>query len=256
MVMFKKILCLLGAGATLLSFAACNGNGGEETTTEEPTTAFESFVIAEEIAANLPEGKVLSEYSGKTYMLIKYNGKQYIAYETNLGNLSVIYEFSGNFELLDEANKRTNGSYIYFVENPGTKNASALKALYLPNALVITVVDAPCSNFTVLNIPESYEMYPYGFIASSKGIEVINLKEGSISSYSKELSEITPFFDAPEAFFKTGKRGAFTYTSLEATDRQHITVSVFDVNSKGEEELTAKFTFNPINGVFRDRFEQ
>ncbi|MBR3754643.1 MAG: hypothetical protein IKK49_06010 [Clostridia bacterium] len=254
--MLKKFLCLLGAGVMLFSFCACNGNGGEETTTEEPTTAFESFVIAKEIAANLPEGKVLSEYSGKTYMLIEYNEKQYIATETNLGNLSVIYELSGEFELLDEANKRTSGSYIYFVENPGTKKDSALKALYLPNAVVMTVADAPCSNFTVLDIPETYEMYPYGFIATAKGIQVINLKEGSISSYSKELEDVAVFFDAPEAFFATGKRGAYTYTSIEATDRQHITLSVFDVNSKGEEELTAKFTFNPINGVFRDRFEK
>ena len=158
--MLKKFLCLLGAGVMLFSFAACNGNGGEETTTEEPTTAFESFVIAKEIAANLPEGKVLSEYSGKTYMLIEYNEKQYIATETSLGNLSVIYELSGEFELLDEANKRTTGSYIYFVENPGTKKDSALKALYLPNAVVMSVVNAPCRNFTVLDIPENYEMYP------------------------------------------------------------------------------------------------
>lgn len=237
----------------LLSFAACNGNGGEETTTEEPTTAFTSYVIAKEIAANLPEGKVLSEYNGKKYMLIEYQEKQCIAYETKLGNLEVIYEFGGGFELLDEANKRTNGSYVYFVENPGTKNASALKALFLPNALVMTVVDAPCSNFAVLNVPQKYEMYPYGFIATASGIEVINLKECSISSYSKKIEDIKPFFEMPEAFFATGKRGAYTYTSIEATDRQHITVSIFDVNSKGEEELAMKFTFNPINGVFRDR---
>ncbi len=254
--MFKRFLCLLGAGAVLFSFCACNGDGGKETTTQEPTTAFESFVIAKEIAANLPEGKVLSEYSGKTYMLIEYNEKQYIATETSLGNLSVIYELSGEFELLDEANKRTTGSYIYFVENPGTKNDSALKALYLPNAVVVTVVDAPCSNFTVLDIPESYEMYPYGFIATETGIQVINLKEGSISSYSKTLEDVAVFFDAPEALFAQGKRGAFTYTSIEAADRQHITLSVFDVNAKGEEELTRRFTFNPINGVFRDRTEK
>lgn len=254
--MFKKFLCLLGAGVMLFSFAACNGNGGEETTTEEPTTAFTSYVIAKEIAANLPEGKVLSEYNGKKYMLIEYQEKQCIAYETKLGNLEVIYEFGGEFELLDEANKRTNGSYIYFVENPGTKKDSALKALYLPNAVVLTVANAPCSNFTVLNVPENYEMYPYGFIATAKGIEVINLKECSLSSYSKKIEDIKPFFEMPEAFFATGKRGTYTYTSIEATDRQHITVSIFDVNSKGEEELTAKFTFNPINGVFRNRFEK
>lgn len=256
MVMFKKFLCLLGAGAMLFSFAACNGNGGEETTTEEPTTAFVSYVIAKEIAETLPEGKVLSEYNGKKYMLIEYNEKQCIAYETSRGNLEVIYEFNGGFELLDEANKRTSGSYIYFTENPGTKTQSVLKALYLPNAVVMSVVDAPCSNFTVLNVPEKYEMYPYGFIATAKGIEVINLKECSISSYSKELSEIAPFFEAPEALFTTGKRGAYTYTSIEATDRQHITISIFDVNAKGEEELTRRFTFNPINGVFRDRTEK
>ncbi|MBR4050555.1 MAG: hypothetical protein IKK09_08660 [Clostridia bacterium] len=254
--MLKKFLCLLGAGVMLFSFAACNGNGGEETTTEEPTTAFVSYVIAKEIAANLPEGKVLSEYNGKKYMLIEYNEKQCIASETSRGNLEVIYEFNGEFELLDEANKRTSGSYVYFVENPGTKKDSALKALYLPNAVVMTVVNAPCSNFTVLDIPENYEMYPYGYIATAKGIEVINLKECSISSYSKELSDISSFFEAPEAFFATGKRGAYTYTSIEATDRQHITISIFDVNAKGEEELTAKLTFNPINGVFRDRTEK
>lgn len=251
--MLKKFLCLLGAGVMLFSLCACNGNGGEETTTEEPTTAFVSYVIAKEIVANLPEGKVLSEYNGAKYMLIEYNEKQCIATETSRGNLEVIYEFKGEFELLEEANKRTNGSYIYFVENPGTKKDSALKALYLPNALVITVFDSPCSNFTVLDVPESYEMYHYGFIATAKGIEVIDLKVCSTGSYSKSIEDIAVFFEAPEAFFATGKRGAYTYTSIEATDRQHITISIFDVNAKGEEELTAKITFNPINGVFRDR---
>ena len=254
--MLKKFLCLLGAGVTLLSFAACNGNGGEETTTEEPTTAFVSYIIAKEIAAKLPEGKVLSEYNGTTYMLIEYNEKQCIATETSRGNLEVVYEFDGEFELLDEANKRTNGSYIYFVENPGTKKDSAIKALYLPNALVLTVFDAPCSNFALLNVPESYEMYSYGFVATQKGIEVIELKKCSTGSYSKSLEDMAAFFEAPEALFATGKKGAYTYTSIEAADKQHIAISVFDVNSKGEEELTAKFTFNPINGVFTDGSEK
>ena len=88
--MLKKFLCLLGAGIMLLSFAACNGNGGEETTTEEPTTAFVSYIIAKEIAAKLPEGKILSEYNGTTYMLIEYNEKQCIATETSRGNLEVV----------------------------------------------------------------------------------------------------------------------------------------------------------------------
>lgn len=250
--MLKKFLCLISAGVMLLSFAACNGNGGEETTTEEPTTAFESYVIAKEIAATLPEGKVLSEYDGTVYSLIEYKGKQCIAAEMSRGNLSVIYEFEEEFELLDQANKRTNGSYIYFVENPGTKKDSALKALYLPNALVISVFDTPCSNFVLLDVPESYEMYSYGFIATEKSIEVIDLKKCSTGSYSKTLDDIGAFIEAPESLFAEGKKGAYTYTSIEATDRQHITLSVFDVNSKGEEELTKKFAFNPINGVFKD----
>ncbi len=254
--MLKKLLCLLGAGAMLLSFAACNGNGGEEATTEETTTAFVKYYIAKEIAENLPEGKVLSEYNGTAYMLVEYEGKQCIATETSRGNLEVIYEFSGEFELLEEANKRTSGSYIYFVENPGTKKDSAIKALYLPNALVLTVFDAPCSNFIMLNVPESYEMYPYGFVATEKGIEVINLKKCSTGSYSKTLEDMAVFFEAPEALFATGKKGAYTYTSLEAADRQHITISVFDVNSKGEEELTAKIAFNPLNGVFTDETDK
>ena len=64
------------------------------------------------------------------------------------------------------------------------------------------------------------------------------------------------FFEAPEALFATGKKGAYTYTSIEAADKQHIAISVFDVNSKGEEELTAKIIFNPINGVFTDGSEK
>ncbi len=254
--MLKKIFCLLSAGLVLVSLCACNGNSGEETTTEEPTTAFVSYVIAKEVAEILPEGKMLSEYNGTTYMLIEYNEKQCIVTETDLGNLNVIYEFNGVFELLEEANKRTRGSYIYFIENPGTKKDSALKALYLPNALVLTVVDTPCSNFVMFDVPESYELYPYGFVATSDGIQVINLKECSGSSYSKKLSDVSAFFDAPDALFKTGKRGAYTYTSLETLGRTHIQLSVFNVNAKGEEELACKFTFNPINGVFADKTEK
>lgn len=250
--MFKKFLCILSAGVMLFSFCACNGDGGEETTTQEPTTAFVSYVIAKEIAENLPEGKVLSEYDGTTYMLIEYKEKQCIATETSRGNLNVIYEFEGEFELLEEANKRTSGSYIYFVENPGSKSESVLKAFYLPNALVLSVFDTPCSNFVLFDVPASYEIYPYGFIATSNGIEVINLKECSSSSYSKTLSDASVYFDVPDTLFAQGKKGAYTYTAIETVGRTHIQLSVFDVNKNGEEELTAQFTFNPLNGVFID----
>lgn len=254
--MLKKLMCLLSAGIMLVSLCACNGGGDEKTTVSEPITEFEKYVIAKEVFANLPEGKKLSEYNGKTYTLVEYEEKQCVVTEMSRGNMQVIYEFDGGFELLDEANKRTSGSHIYFVENQGSKTQSVLKALYLPTATALTVVDALCSNFVLFDVPASYELYPYGFIADSNGINVINLKECSNSSYSKTVQDASVYFDAPDALFASGKRGSYTYTSLETVGRTHIMLKVFDVNSKGEETLAAKFTFNPLNGVFANETEK
>lgn len=250
--MLKKLLCILGAGAMMLSFAACNSSENNEDSTKaaEPTTAFEKYIIAKEVydvqATQLEE---LCTVDGVTYNLIDYNGKKCIASLTSQNNYKVYYEFNSEFEILSQVNKRLNGGYVYFLENPESETKRALKVFYVKNSMVVNFVPAPCSELVLLDVPESYEMYPYGFVAHGNNLTVIDLKDGSTSSYSRTLEELSMFFDAPDAFFAQGKRGAYTYTKLEALSRTHIKVSVLNVDSSGKEKTVSEFTFNPINGV-------
>lgn len=249
--MLKKLLCILGAGVMLFSFASCNSDSGkEETTSAEPETVFEEYVVAKEVfdkSATVLEELVTVD--GTTYELVEYNGKKSIAAKTPQNNYRVYHEFEGEFEILSEANKRTDSSYIYFMENPESNTKKSLKAFYAKNSTVVTFVKAPCTDLVLLNVPESYEIYPYGMIAQGNQLMVIDLKDASSSSYSRTLEELGMFFETPASFFAQGKNGAYTYTELEAISRTHVKASVFNVKSNGSEKLTAEFTFNPINGV-------
>ena len=49
----KKIICILLALSMMFAFAACGGNGNDETTTEAPQVAAELTGTLEEIAANV-----------------------------------------------------------------------------------------------------------------------------------------------------------------------------------------------------------
>ena len=257
--MIKKLLCVLLSAILILSCCACSKEEAvppQQTTIPAATTGvvdFEKYVIAKEVYEALPEPTKLCTYNDITYSLLSYEGKQCVITEMARGNIQVVYEFTGTYEILEEANKRTNGSYLYFINNPTDRNKCALMALYLPNSTVRTVVGAPCSNFTVLDVPESYEMYPYGFIADKSTVHVINLKECSNSSYTKTVTDMDSYFNAPDALFSYTGDGGYTYTTIEPKGRSHILLKVFNVSATGESTQTTKFTFNPLNGVFQNQ---
>ncbi len=238
--MFRKVLCLITAAASLFALCSCNGTDTpEETTVEETTTAFESFIISKDNTKLYEKIKDISVQAEDNYCLLKYEDKQYIAKHLRSGNFEAMYELGAGCELLDEATERAGGNYIYFTEN------GSLKAYFIPTEMALSIVSAPCSNFIMLNVPDNFEIYPYGFIATATEINVVNLAQGSLSSYTKSLADINTFIEAPATLI-----GENIKTTLTAHSRSQVLITTETLNSKGEVKEKTEITFNPILGVF------
>ncbi len=241
----KKLFCLLLIGLMLLCFAAC----GESELEEQETAAavqdeeFKPFVIAKENAARIEINEKIVTYKGEDFNMIEYDGVKYISKTLASGNLQTLYKFSFDFTLQNEATQRSGNGFIYFTEN-SSEGTGGLYAYFIPSGVEMKIVSGNCSDFVLLDVPENYEMYPYGFIVNSTDINVIDLKDGDISSYSKSISDIKIYIDAPEYFF-----GSTLKTELSALSRTHLLVKTHELNSKGEVKSTVEFTFNPILGV-------
>lgn len=237
--MLKKLLCIFLAVAALFALCSCNGEDVPEETTQAPAD-FESFVISKDNAKLIEKIRDIPVNDADSYCLLKYDGKQYIAKQLKSGNFDALYELDESCELLDEATKRAGGQYIYFMQN------NALRAYYISAKSVLTVVNAPCSNFVVLEVPEKFEIYPYGFVAATSEICVINLASASLSSYTKSVSDITTFFEGPDRFF-----GEKVRTTIAASGRSDIILTVETLKANGETKESQEIVFTPILGVFR-----
>lgn len=239
--MFKKALCLVIAAASLFALCSCDNtqNPDEGGSDVQEETTFGSFVISKDNTNLVEKLKDLAEYGEDSYCLLKYEDKQYIAKQLKSGNYEALCEMTEGCTVLDEATKRAGGSYIYFTDG------SSLKAYFIPTDMVMTVVNGICSNFELLNVPESFEIYPYGFVATASEINVVSLANGSISSYSKTLSDVSTYIEAPSTF-----KGEKIKTTLTAHSKTQLLISVATLNSKGEEKEKTEFTFNPLLGVF------
>lgn len=238
--MFKRLLCLIVSAVSLFALCSCNGNEKSEETTAEKTTEFESFVISKDNTNLIEKGADIPVQAEDSYCVLKYNDKQYIVKQLESGNFEALYTLGESCELLDEATKRADGKYIYFTEN------SSLKAYFIPTGTVLTIVKAPCSNFVTLNVSENFEVYPYGFIATSSEICVVNLTSGSISSYTKSVEDMKSYIDAPERLI-----GEKTRTTLSAHSKTGVLLTVETLSSKGEVQETEEILFTPLLGVFR-----
>lgn len=238
--MFKKVICLILSAAALFALCSCNTDKKPEETTTETTTAFESFVISKDNTNLIEEGEEISVKAEDKYCLLKYNDKQYLVRQLKSGNYEALYAFGKGCELLDEATKRAGGNYIYFTEN------SALKAYFIPTNAVLTVVKAPCSNFITMNVSENFEIYPYGFIATSTEICVVNLTSASLSSYTKSVEDMKSYIDAPQKLI-----GENIKTTLSAHSKTGVLLTVETLKSNGEAKESEKILFTPMLGVFR-----
>lgn len=247
--MLKKLLSVLLAAAVMFSFAACTNNDApEKTTTEAATQAaeeFKPFYIAKENAERIEKSAFVLNYDGEDYSTVEYNGATYLAKKLASGNLHAVYKFGFDFTILDEATKRAGGNYIYFTKNTAD-GIGGLYAYFLPTGVEMKIVDGPCSEFVMFDMPETFEMYPYGFIVNASTVNVVDLREGDLSSYSKDINDVNIYFETPEYFFS----GDTVSTSISTKGKTHLLIKMTEKNKKGEVENELSFTFNPVLGVF------
>ncbi len=249
MKIIKKITALFLLTAILFSFAAC----GENTELFSKGTALAKepvgTYIAKEVAAKY-EMTTVAEYDGKEYKTFEYREKQVLARVEKSGNVLLLFEYPLDMKIeYDlEATKRS-GKYIYFTKQDSGAKYASLCAVYMPSNTQVTLVDTPCSKMVLLDSNPGTEMYGYGIIVNTSKLNVIDLKTGGVSAYSKTMSEIESFIEVGDSFFSLGNFGAYTETTLEAADRKHVMVNIIEKNSKGETKSELNFTFNPENGV-------
>lgn len=248
--MFKKITAFFAVAVIVLSFAACSVdttrlNSGAALTAEP----FANKIIAKEVAAKY-EMTEIYKYADKAYKTFEYEGKQVLARIEKSGNVRVLFEYPLDTKITYdlEATKRS-GNHLYFTKQDAGAPYASYCAIYLPTHTQFTVIDTPCSNMVLLDTVEDSELYSFGIIADASKIAVVNLKEGSISTYSKTMKDIATFIDAGDTLFAVGDFGSYTETTLEAIDDDHVMVNIIEKNSKGEVKGEINFTFNPLNSV-------
>lgn len=248
--MLKKIIAVFILAAVLLSFAAC-GENTELFAAGAPLQADPvGSVIAKEVAAKY-EMETICTYAEKEYKTFEYNEKQVLARVESSGNIRVLFEYDLDTEIVYnlEATKRS-GNYIYFTKRDKGAAYASLCAIYIPTTTQLTIVDTPCSEMVMLDAKSTSEMYAYGIVACRNQLAVVDLAQGKISSeYSKTPEEIRTFIDVGDSFFALGSFGAYTETTVEAIDKDHVMVNIIEKNKTGETKNEINFTFNPSNGV-------
>lgn|GEM_PF-4232505 len=248
--MLKKITALFAVALMVLSLAACSGdttrmNKGTELT----PTPFSDKIIAKEVAEKYEMTEVY-KYEDKTYQTFKYEDKIVLARIEQSGNVRILFEYPLDTKITYdiEASDRS-GNHLYFTKQDAGAHYASYCAIYLPTNTQFTVVDTPCSDMVLLDTHKNNELYGYGIIADASQIAVINLKEGSASTYSQTTKDISRFIDVGNVFFATGDFGSYTETTIEAIDNSHVMVNIIEKNSKGETKNETNFTFNPLTSV-------
>lgn len=249
MKVIKKITSVFLLAAILLSFAACGENTDIFTKSSALASDPVGAYIAKEVSGKY-EMTTVAEYDGKEYKAFEYKEKQVLARVEKSGNLLVLFEYPLDMKIeYDlEATKRS-GTYIYFTKQDSGAKYASLCAVYMPSNTQKMIIDTPCSKMVLLDSNPGTEMYTYGIIANAAKLNVIDLKTGGISTYSKTMADINSFIEVDKSFFSLGNFGAYTETVLEAVDRKHVMVNIIENNSKGETKSETNFTFNPANGV-------
>ena len=240
--MFKKAICLLVSAASLFALCSCDtgSNNNEDETATKQADEFKSFVISKDNTNLIERGEDIPVGGSETYCMLKYDGKHYIVQQLESGNFDALYELGENDTVLNDATARAGGRYIYFTAD------NALKAYFIATKSVLDIVNAPCSNFITLDIPESFELYPYGFIATATEICVVDLGSASLSSYTKSLNDMKAYIDAPEKLIGTDIR-----TTLSAHSKTSVRLTVETLKSNGEVKQAEEILFTPLLGVFK-----
>ena len=248
----KKLFCLFAAAALLFSLAACGQEEKPVSPVETATTVKDQFIAAE-VGENL-EKTELAKKDDQSYYLTIVSGKQVLCRTDLQGRLKILLTFGeNNPTFFTETFERSGQKMLYYSYRSDGDETASLYAFNLASERATKVIDSPCSEFILLDLPETYEMYPYGFIASADGMKVIDLKAGAASKhYSMTIGQMKIFFVDPDShpavFF--GKN--LTTTIADAGDRSHILIETVERKNDGSVKRKWSVSFSPALSVVKE----
>ncbi len=156
----KKLLALLMAGIMLFSFAACGGNGGEETTTDpEITTAAPVNADGEETTVADVEDETEAEDEEATEAVTDESGEEVTNKEGEVVTEKVEEEKTEKEEKPSKENKPSNEDKPAKVEDP-SKWSTAEVLKYYQDATAKVVSQKPGYTKTRSAVDKGYEAGP------------------------------------------------------------------------------------------------
>ena len=245
----KKLICVFCAAAVLFSLAACGKKETTAPTVEPATTAKEQYIDAA-VGENL-EKTELVKTEKQTYYLTILSGRQVLCRDDLQGRLKVLLTFGENAPTFyTETFERSDKKMLYYTYlNKGDETAS-LYAFNLASERAVKVLGSPCSEFVLLNLPATFEMYAYGFIADASGIKVIDLKTGGASKhYSMTVGQMKMFFVDPDSHPAVFFGRNLTTTISDMGDRTHIRIDTVERKSNGDVKNKWSLSFSPALSV-------
>ena len=246
----KKLLCLFCAAALLFGFAACGKNDPADPV-KEATTAKEQYIDAK-VGENLQKTE-LAKTDEHTYYLTTLQGKQVLCRDDLQNRLKVLLNFGGEPKFYPDTFKRSGGKMLYYTYQNKGDETPGLYAFNISTERAMQVLGSPCSNFILLNMPETFEMYAYGFVAGVDGVKVINLQSGGASAqYSMTVSQMKIFFVDPDSHPDVlfGKNLATTVTDVG--DRTHVRLDTVETRGSGAVKRQWSVLFTPALGVVKE----
>ena len=248
----KKLLCLVCAAALLLGFAAC----GQQDTPKKPVesaTAAKAQYIAAEVGENLQKTEI-AKTEKHTYYLAVMQGKQVFCRTDLQGRLKILLTF-GDAEpkFLTDTFERSNHNMLFYTyHNKGDETAS-IYAFNFASERAMKVLGSPCSDFLLLKLPDTFEMYKYGFAAVTDGIKVVDLTSGGVSStYSMSISEMKIFFAEPDSFPSVFFGRNLSAAITDMGDRTHVRIDVTERRNNGDVKRRWAVSFSPALSVAKE----
>ncbi len=247
----KKAICLLCSLVLLLTLGACSKDGkGEKTTAKETTTAQKTKYIDAAVAENMKKTELFKTDSNTYYSALS-EGKQVLCRTDLQGRMRVLLTFDeGEPTYYTETFERSGKQMLYYTyQNKGDETAS-LYAFNISTGREVKLIASPCSNFIVLHLPDTFEMYSYGFLAAADGMKVIDLKAGAVSTkYSMTVSQLKMFFVDPDSHPAVFFGRNLSTTIADMDDRTHIRVDTTEYKNNGEVKRKWSLSFSPALNV-------
>ena len=248
----KKLICVLSAFALLFSLTACGGKNSPVKPIEPATTVKDEYIAAE-VGENLQKTEI-AKTDKQSYYLTTVESKRVFCRTDLQGRLKILLTFGdGEPKFFPETFVRSGQKMIYYTYlNKGDETASLYAFNFLTDRAV-KVIGSPCSDFILLDLPDTYEMYPYGFIADVNGVKVIDLVSGGASShYSTTIGQMKIFFVDPDSYPAVFFSKNLSTTIADMGDRSHIRIDTVERKSNGEVKRQWSVSFSPALSVAQE----